>query len=507
MAQREKPLPPLTALDKALLDQATVGHELLGDWFLRPATREQWKKLPLELFPDAKLREIAKQANEGVEPDDLPLALSRNGARAVWPHPADAEIFLLSVPTRGKKFDELAAELRLLDERRKVLRELEMLGKQKPDDVATLDETLRRLELLRADAEIKPLPVMPVEDLFAELGEPPWVSQELAMQPGAPWMLSGHSGRGKSWILTDICIAIASGLTWGPFQVKPGKIRWLHLEGSSRDLKDRVQKLARGRNVTADHLRGTFFASSHPRFLFSDPKLEEQLIRECDGFTLAVVDTFAVAAAGMKENDAAIRAPLDMLSRVSERTGCCFAVIHHHRKDPADPKMKVDTEMAVRGSGAINNALSASWAVTKQKLPDDALFKSRLELGKTWYGARDPLLVTGAWSHHTAGAVDLIVNRDAKPTDDGTPDEPAPVDNEALDREILQTVAEYATRELTLTALQGVLGVSGGRRRMLLSERCQALRVKGHLRIDHGKRGTWLLSLAETPSDATEVPF
>lgn len=468
-----------------VLQQNRLAHELLGDWFLKPAFQEAWQPVPLEWFPDPRLRSIAHAANEGVRPDDLPLALSRNGARAVWENAADAADLLLQIPTRSLPLEQLIAELRTVHERRRVQKELFELQAQaarKP-----IDETLKALSAIEQSARealapeelIEPLPVLSVEDLFAELGPEPWVCEGLALQPGNPLMLHGNSGTGKSWITTDLCLAVASGLNFGPFPVRRGKVRWLHLEGSGRDLRSRTQKLARARNLGPDDLRGWYFPSSHPRFNFQDRALERQLVRECDGFTLAVIDTFAVAAAGMNENDSAIRQPLDMLARVSERTGCAFVVIHHSRKDPQDPRAVSDPEQTMRGSSALNNAISVGWST--KKLPRGELyFHTRLVMGKSWYGKRRDLICGAYASTFIDGAVDLYV-RQCTDQDDAPPAE----DYQHLDQEITDIVERRSG--ITLSGLADLLG----KRRPLIAQRVRALETDGRLRVDPGSRGAW----------------
>jgi AAA domain len=482
LAERDDQDPPL------VLQQNQIAHELLGDWFLKPAFQTAWEPLPLEWFPDPRLRSIAHAANEGCRPDDLPLALTRNGSRAVWPNAADAVDLLLQVPTRAKPLPDLVAELRAIHERRRVRDELGKLQhrvQQQP-----IDKTLAQLEELHDSARaavtpealIEPLPVLSMTDRFSELGPEPWVCEGLAFQPGNPLMFSGNSGTGKSWITTDLALAVASGQKFGPFSVRRGKVRWLHLEGSARDLRGRTQKLARARQLGPEDLDGWLYPSSHPRFNFQDRALERQLLRECDGFTMAVIDTFAVAAAGLNENDSAIRQPLDMLARVSDATGCAFLVIHHHRKDPQDARVQVDPEQQLRGSSAINNAISVGWSTRKLPRGRELYFHTRLVMGKTWYGKRADLICGAFASSFIPGAVDLYV-REATERDDAPPEE----NHQHLDQEIYDAVAKRPG--ISLSGLAELLG----KRRPLIVARVRHLETERRLEVTAGGRGSWTL--------------
>lgn len=474
-----------------------AGHELLGDWFLKPAIQQAWQPVPLEWFPDPKLRSIALAANEGVRPDDLALALSRNGHRSVWEHPSDAPMFLIEVPTRARPLQTQLEELRGLATQRHLRGELFKLDHRVQSQ--PLDKTLAELGALQeesraavhTEAPIEPLPVVAVEDLFAELGPEPWVCEGLALQPGNPLMLAGHSGTGKSWITSDLCLAVASGQNFGPFKVRQGRARWIHLEGSSRDLKGRFQKLARARQLGPEELRGQLLLSSHPRFNFQDRALERQLVSECTDCSMAVIDTFAVAAAGMNENDSAIRQPLDMLARVSELTGCAFVVIHHHRKDPQDPRVIVDPEMQQRGSSALNNAISVGWATRKLPRGDELFFHTRLVMGKTWYGKREDLICGAFHSSFVPGGVDLYV-RTVTEKDDAPPAD----DHAHLDQEILDAIE--ARPGVTLSALSELLG----KRRPDVARRVRALEAERRLTVTQGPRAAWLLNaIARVPAE------
>lgn len=482
----------MSAADDLVLKQAQLAHELLGDWYIRPDVQDSWSAAPppLELFPDIRLRAIAELANQGLGPGELLVGLTRNGARQAWPQPAKADEFLLSVAGRGRAYALQVSELEEVHHRRKLRDELHRavgsVATKDHDQIVAQLESARRVE-----KSAKPFEPTPIGDMFRALGPEPWLCHALAIQPGAPVMVSGNSGRGKSWICYDLALAVASGQTFGGLGVRRGRVHWYHLEGSARDLRRRMQHLARGRHLGPTDLDGWFINVEHPAFLFTDTKLEKRLTVELQGAALAVIDTFAVAASGMKENDASIRQPLDMLARVSGKTGCAFVVIHHHRKDPTDPNAKVDQEMAVRGSGALLNALSVGWAVTRVKRgdPTDVLFRSRLTMTKSWYGDRTPLEICGFFTPGIDGSVELSIS-DSREDPDA---EPVEQDYSELDNAILDVVERHP-QTLTRNALHGLLANAGQRaRRSLVSERVDVLRTQGRLLIEPGPNRSQML--------------
>jgi hypothetical protein len=70
------------------------------------------------------------------------------------------------------------------------------------------------------------------------------------------------------------------------------------------------------------------------------------------------VDSFRASCRITEENGSEARVPLDGLTRISEKTGTLFAVIHHARKPAAGHRGAAagGVKMAVRGSGAIFDA-------------------------------------------------------------------------------------------------------------------------------------------------------
>ena len=93
-----------------------------------------------------------------------------------------------------------------------------------------------------------------------------------------------------------------------------------------------------------------------PDVYLSDPDAEGALVEVCRGVTLAIVDNLlaACASATLKENESGIRRFLDILTRVTSKTGCAFVVLVHERKAGKDDQG--GGLQRVRGSSAITDA-------------------------------------------------------------------------------------------------------------------------------------------------------
>src|SRR5690606_11381173 len=87
--------------------------------------------------------------------------------------------------------------------------------------------------------------------------------------------------------------------------------------------------------------------------------------KELEGFSLCIIDSLRAAAPSIDENSSDVRRVLDVLNRVSEKTGCTCLVIHHARKPSKDSSG--GARMAIRGSGAIYDACSSVLVFDGQK--------------------------------------------------------------------------------------------------------------------------------------------
>jgi hypothetical protein len=102
-----------------------------------------------------------------------------------------------------------------------------------------------------------------------------------------------------------------------------------------------------------------------PRRYLDEDDIEDDLVRLCDGATLVLVDSLRAAFPHADENSSEIRGHLDVLSRVSERTGAGFAVIHHARKPQRDSPG--GATHSIRGSSALFDACQTVFVFEGEK--------------------------------------------------------------------------------------------------------------------------------------------
>jgi len=162
--------------------------------------------------------------------------------------------------------------------------------------------------------------------------------EQLKLGPGRPCMVGGDSYTGKSLIVGDIAVCVATKRdVFGLFRVgESGFVRWLNFDQSPKLAERRIRRIARARGVSPEELRGRFEMCHFPEFRLDDDDAEAVLCRVTKGVSLCVIDALIGAIGRTQERDEAMGRMLLKLMRVSFKTGCTFLVIHHTTKPQAE---------------------------------------------------------------------------------------------------------------------------------------------------------------------------
>lgn len=199
------------------------------------------------------------------------------------------------------------------------------------------------------------LPWLDTAAIFAPLPPVPYVLAALDICPGAPALVAGYGYSGKTVACQSLALSIATGTpVWGTYQASRGRVCHVDYEQGSRLTRERYQRLALGMHVGPSDIGDRLRLASLPPLYLDGTAAEDVLCHELDGCTLAIFDSLRAAAPSLEENSSDVRQTLDMLGRVSERTGCAAIMIHHARKPQKGAPG--GAKMAIRGSGAIFDA-------------------------------------------------------------------------------------------------------------------------------------------------------
>ncbi|MFI5297767.1 MAG: AAA family ATPase [Polyangiales bacterium] len=216
-------------------------------------------------------------------------------------------------------------------------------------------------------ASLSPFTWIGVDEIFAPLPPTKWIVEGLQICPGRPSMVAAFGGSGKTIALQSALLSCASALpVWGRFNIpQPLRVRHIdHEQGRHATLK-RYQRLAVGLGIEAAQLHGRLDVAIFPGVYLNDENAEEAYVRACDGVDVVMIDALRGATPGVDENDSKIRACLDTLTRVSERTAAGFIVIHHAGKPKGDGLN--DPRYVGRGSAAIFDAVGCQLVIVSEK--------------------------------------------------------------------------------------------------------------------------------------------
>ncbi|NOU30976.1 MAG: AAA family ATPase [Polyangiaceae bacterium] len=279
--------------------------------------------------------------------------------------------------TGGLRARENARVVMALAQKREALDALARLtaGIESDRPIADVAEGLRMLagDLVRGESG-PTIETFGQRELVEPLGDVPWVVPSLSIAPGAPTLLAGYAFSRKSLFGEGLLLSVASGVPFlGAYAVRKGTCLELQAEQGRRLTIDRYQRLARGhgvdlRDLAPDALR----VSTLPPYLDA-ADAENVFCRATEGVTIAVLDSLRAMVPSLDENSSEVRRPLDMLTRVSERTGCTFVVIHHAGKPSADKA--TGAKFAPRGSSAIFDAVQTAFVLSA----DDGKVPSKVQ--------------------------------------------------------------------------------------------------------------------------------
>lgn len=145
-------------------------------------------------------------------------------------------------------------------------------------------------------------------------------------------VLYGASTAGKSFMVLDMCFAIARGVEWRNQRVRQGRVIYICAEGAG-GFNKRLCAYEAHYGV-ALHALPFYAITDTPNFLGEDDKALAVQIKAKGGADIIVVDTFAQVTAGGNENASEdVGKALASCKRLHRETGATILVIHHQGKD------------------------------------------------------------------------------------------------------------------------------------------------------------------------------
>ena len=180
-------------------------------------------------------------------------------------------------------------------------------------------------------------------------------------------LLCGASKIGKSWLVLQLCCAVATGEDFLGLRTQQGSVLYLALEDSERRLQLRLRQLGEDASRLT-HLHLATRCSTLGEGLLEE--LEEQFTRIGD-LSMIVIDTLQKVRGCVGGNQNAYTADyatMSSLKSFADRHHVALVLVHHlnKMKDAADPYDRIN------GSNALMGAADTTMLLSRQRNSDDA---------------------------------------------------------------------------------------------------------------------------------------
>lgn len=200
----------------------------------------------------------------------------------------------------------------------------------------------------------------------------PPLPQELIkgiLRVGHKMLIAGSSKSGKSFLLMQLCVAIAKGLTWLGFQCRKGKVLYINFEIDKDSCINRFfmiyEKLGihddRMENIDVWNLRG--YAVPLDKLV---PKLLDKI--KDKHYDAIILDPIYKVITGDENSASAMGEFCNQIDIICNKTGASVIYCHHHSKGAQGAKRAMDR---ASGSGVFARDPDALLDIIRLELSED----------------------------------------------------------------------------------------------------------------------------------------
>ena len=163
------------------------------------------------------------------------------------------------------------------------------------------------------------------------------------LRQGHKMLLAGPSKAGKSFLLMELCIAIAEGKQWLGFPCAQGKVLYINLELDRASCLHRFRDVYEALGWTPEHLENLDVWNLRGRSLPMD-KLAPKLIRRAQkrGYLAIVIDPIYKIITGDENSAEQMALFCNQFDKVCTDLGCAVIYCHHHSKGAQGGKKSMD---------------------------------------------------------------------------------------------------------------------------------------------------------------------
>lgn len=194
---------------------------------------------------------------------------------------------------------------------------------------------------------------------------PPLMFVAEGLLPQGLNILASPPKYGKSWLVLDLCLSVASGAPFLGHKTNSGNCLYLALEDSLHRLQDRMDKVLGGGQAPP----GFEFAIQCKDLSNGLIEQLEEYITNKPGTVLIAIDTFQKIRGKANRSESAYAADyreMAKLKELSDKHKMCLLLVHHLRKMSDDS----DVFNRISGTNGISGAADTMLVLSKSKRTD-----------------------------------------------------------------------------------------------------------------------------------------
>ncbi len=184
-------------------------------------------------------------------------------------------------------------------------------------------------------------------------------------------LISGPSKAGKSFLLIQLCIAIAEGTSWAGWPCAKGRVLYVNLELDRVSCLHRFFDVYRGLELVPGNLKNIDIWNLRGRTVPMD-QLAPRLIRKAKerSYLAVIIDPIYKLITGDENSASQMAYFCGQFDRICTELGCAVIYSHHHSKGSQGTKRSIDR---ASGSGVFSRDPDALLDLIQLPVPEPLL--------------------------------------------------------------------------------------------------------------------------------------
>ena len=227
------------------------------------------------------------------------------------------------------------------------------------------------------------------ENIYNIIDDLPPKAPELVegvLREGHKMLIVGGSKTGKSYLLIEFCLAVASGSRWIGWQCAKGRVLYVNLELDRNSCLHRFKDVCEATGTPREAFMHLDIWNLRGRTESID-KLVPKLVRRAKkhSYKAIVIDPIYKVLTGDENSAEQMAKFCNQFDRIATETGAAVVYVHHHSKGAQGGKKSMDR---ASGSGVFGRDPDALLDLIELPLTEDAkrqtVRNAALEAGSTW---------------------------------------------------------------------------------------------------------------------------